>query len=74
MHTVTVYRFNEFGSSMASHREVSEDDRAAVLEEAVAESERQLGRTRVPYDDEYIGAGFKVGSGDDANYHVITCD
>lgn len=72
---VTVYTFNEFGNGGSHGRSGMSDEHAkTLLESETAAAELRLGRTRVPHSDEYLGDGFKVGSGDDPSYAVIVID
>ena len=72
---VTVYTFSESGSSSSRGRSGMNDEHAkTLLESETAAAELRLGRTRVPHSDEYLGDGFKVGSGDDPSYAVIVID
>ena len=72
---VTVYTFHEFGAGDSHSRSGMSEERAReLLETETVAAEKFLGRTRVPYSDEYLGDGFKVGSGDDPSYSVVVID
>ena len=71
MPSVAVYRFHEMGDSHVRSREVSAADADSVLEAETADSERRLGRTRVPYCNDSGEAGFKIGDGNDPAYELV---
>lgn len=75
MASVAVHTFSEIDRPYIRSRYGIDDELAReLLETETAAAEKRLGRTRVPYSDEYLGHGFKVGSGDDPTYAVIVIE